>query len=204
MQSLQNGLQPHSETASLFSMRTGSLASSQSCRRVDADAWCKRALRVNADAPKYLELVVAVASVYVHPEVETIEVAESACVHEFGKTIWTSAIQKILQKSLKKYPIIQKSLSSLCTKDTTVSKLLGNSSFGIYIHKVQHFPIGMNICATLLLNWLQQNFSFTATLLSSRAFQAKKLFMTSHACPLDLMIPKISRALIDPKSEILL
>ena len=68
-------------------MRTGLLASSQSCRSVDADAWCKWALRVHADAPKYLELVVAVAIVYVHPEVETIEVADSVCVHEFGKTI---------------------------------------------------------------------------------------------------------------------
>ena len=30
----------------LFSMRTGSLASSQSCCSIDADAWCKRALKV--------------------------------------------------------------------------------------------------------------------------------------------------------------
>ena len=39
-ESLEKGLQPH-----LFSMRTESLASSQSCRTIKADAWCKWALR---------------------------------------------------------------------------------------------------------------------------------------------------------------
>ena len=34
----------HSVVTPLFSMRTGSLVSSQTCRSVDADAWCKRAL----------------------------------------------------------------------------------------------------------------------------------------------------------------
>ena len=37
-------MQSHSEVISLFSMRTGLLVSSQNCRSVDADAWCKRAL----------------------------------------------------------------------------------------------------------------------------------------------------------------
>ena len=45
MQSLQNGLQPHSEVTPLFSMKTGLLASSQICHSVDAYAWCKQALR---------------------------------------------------------------------------------------------------------------------------------------------------------------
>ena len=45
MQLLQNGLQPHSEGTPLFSMRTGSLASSQSGRSIDADAQCKRSLK---------------------------------------------------------------------------------------------------------------------------------------------------------------
>ena len=41
MKSLENGLQPQSEATPLFSMRTESLASSQSCHSVDTDAWCK-------------------------------------------------------------------------------------------------------------------------------------------------------------------
>ena len=45
MESLENGLQLHSGTISLFSMRTESLASSQSCPGVDADAQCKQALK---------------------------------------------------------------------------------------------------------------------------------------------------------------
>ena len=44
MESLANILQPHSGATPLFSMRTELQASSQSCRSVDADAWCKRAL----------------------------------------------------------------------------------------------------------------------------------------------------------------
>ena len=44
MESLENGLQPHSGVAPLYSMRTVSLASLQSCRSVDADAQWKRAL----------------------------------------------------------------------------------------------------------------------------------------------------------------
>ena len=58
VQLLQNGLQPHSEVAPLFSMRTESLASSQSCHSVDADAWCKQALiivRPLASCPKEKE-----------------------------------------------------------------------------------------------------------------------------------------------------
>ena len=41
---LANRLQPHSVVTPLFSVRTVSLASSQRCRRIDADARCKRAL----------------------------------------------------------------------------------------------------------------------------------------------------------------
>ena len=44
MESLENGLQTQSGATPLISMRTESQASSQRCRRVDADAWCKRAL----------------------------------------------------------------------------------------------------------------------------------------------------------------
>ena len=44
MQSLQNGLQPHSEAILLFPVRTGPLASSQSCHSVVGDASCKRGL----------------------------------------------------------------------------------------------------------------------------------------------------------------
>ena len=47
VESLENRLQPRSGATSLFSMRTESLASSLSCCSVDADAWCKRALRLN-------------------------------------------------------------------------------------------------------------------------------------------------------------
>ena len=43
---LENGLQPHSGAIALFLMRTTSLASSQSCRSIDADAWYKRGLKV--------------------------------------------------------------------------------------------------------------------------------------------------------------
>ena len=39
------GLQPHSGAPPLFSMRTESLASLQSCHSIDADAWCKPVLR---------------------------------------------------------------------------------------------------------------------------------------------------------------
>ena len=42
---LQNGFVTHFQAYSLISMRTESLASSQNGRSVDADAWCKRALR---------------------------------------------------------------------------------------------------------------------------------------------------------------
>ena len=45
IKSLENALQPHSGVTPLFSMRTVSLASSQSCRSVDADAWYKRGLK---------------------------------------------------------------------------------------------------------------------------------------------------------------
>ena len=41
MESLQNGVATHFQATSLFSMRTESLASSQSCRSIDSDAWYK-------------------------------------------------------------------------------------------------------------------------------------------------------------------
>ena len=46
MELLENRLQPDSGVTPLFSMRTVSLALSQSCSSIDADAWCKRALKV--------------------------------------------------------------------------------------------------------------------------------------------------------------
>ena len=45
VESLENRLQPHSGATPLISMRMESQASSQSYRSVDADAWCKWALR---------------------------------------------------------------------------------------------------------------------------------------------------------------
>ena len=52
VESLENGLQSHSGANPLFSMRTELQVSSQSCRRVDADDWCKWALWANAKAKK--------------------------------------------------------------------------------------------------------------------------------------------------------
>ena len=46
IESLKNGLQPHCGASPLLTMRTESLASSQSCCSVDSDAWCKWALKV--------------------------------------------------------------------------------------------------------------------------------------------------------------
>ena len=45
VESLQIGGATHFQATPLFSMRTVSLASSQSCRSVDSDAWCKQTLR---------------------------------------------------------------------------------------------------------------------------------------------------------------
>ena len=45
MELLENRLRPYSGVTPLFSIRTESLVSSQSCRRIDADAWCKRGLK---------------------------------------------------------------------------------------------------------------------------------------------------------------
>ena len=53
----KNGLLPQSGATPLFSMRTISLVSSQSCRSNDADAWCKRALTADQnlyDPPRKL------------------------------------------------------------------------------------------------------------------------------------------------------
>ena len=44
IESPQKGLQLYSGATPLFSMRTVSLASLQSCRSVDADAWCVHTL----------------------------------------------------------------------------------------------------------------------------------------------------------------
>ena len=46
VESLENALQTHSGVTPLISMRMESLASSQSCCSLDADAWCKRTLNI--------------------------------------------------------------------------------------------------------------------------------------------------------------
>ena len=45
IESLQKGIVTHFQASPLISMRTVSLASSQSCCSVDVGAWCKGALR---------------------------------------------------------------------------------------------------------------------------------------------------------------
>ena len=52
MESLQNGVATHFQATPLFSMKTESQASSQRCRSIDADAWCKRALTISTFAKK--------------------------------------------------------------------------------------------------------------------------------------------------------
>ena len=49
---LQNGVATHFQASPLISMRTELLASSQSCRSVDADAWCKWALTFGHQSTK--------------------------------------------------------------------------------------------------------------------------------------------------------
>ena len=46
VESLQNGVATYFHTTPLISMRTKTQASSQSCRSIDVDAWCKWAFRV--------------------------------------------------------------------------------------------------------------------------------------------------------------
>ena len=46
MESPQNGVATHFQAIPLISMKTESQASSQNCRSIDADAWCKRDLRL--------------------------------------------------------------------------------------------------------------------------------------------------------------
>ena len=46
------GCNPHSGVTLLFSMRTESQASSQSCRNIDTNVWCKRTLKV----PMWMDL----------------------------------------------------------------------------------------------------------------------------------------------------
>ena len=45
MEPLQNGVATYFQVTLLFSMKTVSLASSQWCRRVEADTWCEQALK---------------------------------------------------------------------------------------------------------------------------------------------------------------
>ena len=54
MKSLQNGAATHFQASPLISMRTELQASLQSCRSVDADAWCKRAL---STVPWHLHMI---------------------------------------------------------------------------------------------------------------------------------------------------
>ena len=56
MESLQNEIVTHFSATPLFSIRTVTLASSQSCRSVDANAWCKWALRRIGSKKKQLDL----------------------------------------------------------------------------------------------------------------------------------------------------
>ena len=42
----QSGIQPQAGVTPLFSIRTASLASSQNCRSVDSDSWCKRTITI--------------------------------------------------------------------------------------------------------------------------------------------------------------
>ena len=46
IESLENGVATHFQVTPLISMRTESLASSQSCRKVVVGSWCKRALKI--------------------------------------------------------------------------------------------------------------------------------------------------------------
>ena len=54
---LENGLQPHSGATPLFSMGTVSLASLQSCRCIDSDTCCKRALSWNTNTYQSMHAV---------------------------------------------------------------------------------------------------------------------------------------------------
>ena len=52
MEWLQNGIAIHFQATPLLSMRTEMQASMQSCCRVDADAWCERALSASQSADR--------------------------------------------------------------------------------------------------------------------------------------------------------
>ena len=64
MGSLENELQLHSGVTPLISMRTESLASSQSCCSIDTDAWCKRAHRLESSITMSLHLRTGLQSAY--------------------------------------------------------------------------------------------------------------------------------------------
>ena len=54
MESLQIGVATNFQETALFSMKTVLLVSSQSCRNIDSDAWCKRVLtKVNVTAKQF-------------------------------------------------------------------------------------------------------------------------------------------------------
>ena len=53
MELCKNGVATHFKVTPLISMRTVSLALMQSCRGVDADAWCKRALSYASSVPTF-------------------------------------------------------------------------------------------------------------------------------------------------------
>ena len=52
MDLLENGLQPHSGVTPSFSMRTLLLATTRSCRSIDPDVQCKRALMKHTFTPR--------------------------------------------------------------------------------------------------------------------------------------------------------
>ena len=80
MESLQNGVATDFEETPLFSMRAVLLASLQSCRSVDADIWCKRALMHSA-------LVLALLALWINsPELKGLPRIKSYLMY-----IWDSS-----------------------------------------------------------------------------------------------------------------
>ena len=57
MELLENRLKSHSNATPLFSMTVVSLASSQDCRSVDSDAWCKQAITMLYQGMKAVHMV---------------------------------------------------------------------------------------------------------------------------------------------------
>ena len=82
VESLENRLQTHFGATPLFSMRTVLLSSSQSCRSVDADAWCKWALSVRIiRSPLPMSLAAA------------FSVAASIPILRLNRSMWISLIR---------------------------------------------------------------------------------------------------------------